>query len=86
MDDTEHAPGGRALRKATLFCGCGHRSPVKGDWRVTETDSERRYDCPACGATITVRPKLGAGGGSGGPSGGRCDGRRGLAGGPTPSD
>lgn len=63
MDDTEHTrrPGGSALRKATLFCGCGHRSHVEGDWRVTETASEHRYDCPDCGRTVTARPKIGAG-------------------------
>jgi len=85
MDDTEHTrrPGGSALRKATLFCGCGHRSHVEGDWRVTETASERRYTCPACGGTVTVRPKLGAEAGSGAPFG-SDQGRR--LGGPSFSD
>lgn len=69
MADTEHTcrQVGSALRKATLFCGCGHRSHVKGDWRVTETASERRYNCPDCGGTVTVRPKLGAEAGPGAP-------------------
>jgi DNA-directed RNA polymerase subunit RPC12/RpoP len=51
--------------KATLFCPeCGHRSRYDGDWLVTETDSGRRYRCPECRATVTVRPTFGGDGSS----------------------
>lgn len=43
--------------KGTLFChACDHQSSYDGDWARAETDGGTAYLCPACGATITVRP------------------------------
>lgn len=56
------SPPTRSPAKATLFCPeCSHRSRYDGDWLVTETDDGRRYRCPDCRTTVTVRPAFDAG-------------------------
>ncbi|SDK03590.1 hypothetical protein SAMN05216226_11536 [Halovenus aranensis] len=48
-----------AREKAVLFCPtCWHESPVCGDWQVTSTAAGDRFECPACGDTVTVRPRV----------------------------
>jgi hypothetical protein len=48
--------------KSTLICQtCGHRSPPSGDWVVSDRRDARGgraqvYECPVCGAVLTVRP------------------------------
>lgn len=60
---TRSSPPPCSPPKATLFCPeCGHRSRYDGDWLLTETDGQRRYRCPECRATVTVRPTFGGDG------------------------
>ncbi|PSP90880.1 hypothetical protein BRC78_04930 [Halobacteriales archaeon QH_8_68_33] len=43
-------------RKATLFCpGCGHESPVDGDWLCRERAGDVVYECPDCHTPVTGR-------------------------------
>lgn len=58
-DGTQQPTG----HKSVLICpACGHESPPKGDWRITETSAEdgqrRVYDCPVCWTTVLAQPQL----------------------------
>jgi len=45
--------------KAVLFCPeCGHADHVDGAWTVLRTDEHDRYECPECGTTVVVQPRL----------------------------
>jgi DNA-directed RNA polymerase subunit RPC12/RpoP len=67
MSIQKHRSGETALtgRKTLLSCPvCDHRSPVDGDWAVTESEAEPdadatsrlTYECPQCGHTVVVQP------------------------------
>ena len=50
-------PDARSDRaKTVLFCpGCGHESPVHGDWLIEDDNGQRRYVCPECDTEIERR-------------------------------
>jgi len=51
------SPPDPSTRKAVLFCDCGHYSAVDGDWIRRPAGDSEQVVCPACGATITTRPR-----------------------------
>lgn len=55
---SEPAPSadGTSGHKAVLFCqGCGHASPVDGDWCVETIGDHRRTRCPECRRVVDDR-------------------------------
>ena len=50
-----HSPRHRS--KTVLFCpGCGHESPIDGDWSLGRTADRVRYGCPDCDRVVADRP------------------------------
>ncbi|MFC6717667.1 hypothetical protein ACFQGT_08515 [Natrialbaceae archaeon GCM10025810] len=46
------------MRKSTLFCwACDHSSPVDADWDRRIRGDTVGIVCPACGMTLTERPR-----------------------------
>ena len=42
--------------KATLYCpGCGHDSPITGDWTIHVLADSLTYECPNCQMVIDSR-------------------------------